>query len=376
MELEKKITVIHFVYTLYGGVANVAANLMNYQYSKGYNPILAYYEYDEAIDSQLNFSCKKIHVKMKGVPGESMLIGLHIGKIYNEYIKNHPEELVIVHAHNVQTLGTFGNWKKIPLICTLHGFNCVTENVFRKKISDILYRRTISKLIRYDKKITAVSKAIVDAKELIGINKKNEISIIHNFADVCFEKRIKHDLFTIGFVGDLSYAKGWDTIWKAYTMLPKFYRERISFCSAGKEADFSYEWIKNKINSTTVGNNIYYEGYVKNAKIDFIPKLDILIITSRNEGLGLVQIEAMGYGIPVLGRNTGGICEVLNDGYNGFVINDEKDLCDKIIMLYENKKGYSYLSKNALITYQEKFTSKIIMEKYSQIYSEMINKNI
>ncbi|MFR5747963.1 MAG: glycosyltransferase, partial [Thomasclavelia spiroformis] len=78
----------------------------------------------------------------------------------------------------------------------------------------------------------------------------------------------------------------------------------------------------------------------------------------------------------VLGRNTGGICEVLNDGYNGFVINDEKDLCDKIIMLYENKKVYSYLSKNALITYQEKFTSKIIMEKYSQIYSEMINKNI
>ena len=65
MELEKKITVIHFVYTLYGGVANVAANLMNYQYSKGYNPILVYYEYDEAIESQLNFSCKKIHVKMK-----------------------------------------------------------------------------------------------------------------------------------------------------------------------------------------------------------------------------------------------------------------------------------------------------------------------
>lgn len=331
MELKQKITIIHFVYTLYGGVANVAANLMNYQYSKGYNPILAYYEYDEAIDSQLNFCCNKIHVKMKKYPGESMLLGLYVDKIYNEYIKNHPKELVIVHAHNVQTLGAIGNWNKIPLICTLHGFNCVTENVFRKKISDFLYRRTISKLIKYDKKITAVSKAIVDAKELIGINNKNEIRIIHNFADVSFKKRIKQDLFTIGFVGDLSYAKGWDTIWKAYTMLPKFYRERISFCSAGKEVDFSNEWINNKIKSTTIGNNIHYEGYVKNAKQDFIPKLDILIITSRNEGLGLVQIEAMGYGIPVLGRNSGGICEVLNDGYNGFVINNEKDLCDKII---------------------------------------------
>ena len=50
---------------------------------------------------------------------------------------------------------------------------------------------------------------------------------------------------------------------------------------------------------------------------------------SRNEGLGLVQVEAMGYGIPVLGRDVGGITEILENGYNGFVIEDEYDLATK-----------------------------------------------
>lgn len=45
-------------------------------------------------------------------------------------------------------------------------------------------------------------------------------------------------------------------------------------------------------------------------------------------------------------------------------------------MLYENKDIYSYLSKNALITYKEKFTSEIIMEKYNQIYTEIIKEII
>ena len=172
----------------------------------------------------------------------------------------------------------------------------------------------------------------------------------------------------------MSYEKGWDTVWNAYALLPEKYRAKIRLYAAGKEADYTGEWIRNEAQRIGSSNMVSYEGYIPNAKRDFISKLDLLVLASRNEGLGLVQIEAMGYGIPVLGRNTGGICEVLRDGYNGYVIIDEKDLSDRIMMLFENHDLYANLSRNAIRTYQEKFTTEIIMKKYQNIYDTVFNE--
>lgn len=362
---------MHFVYTLYGGVANVAAGIINYQHTLGYKTILAYVCYDSAIESQVNHECEKIHVRMPKIPGASMLFGMKVLKIYKNYVKKHPEEVVIVHVHNVQTLGYYANWRKIPIICTLHGFNCPQKSI-RKYFSDYLYKETILKLLNYNKKVTAVSRAIVEANELKRIRSKDKIRVIHNFAQVDMKDKREHSTFNIGHVGDLSFEKGWDTLWKAYTLLSENDRNNIFLYAAGKEADFSLEWIRREAEKIRGLQNVIYEGYVANAKKDFISKLDILVLASRNEGLGLVQIEAMGYGIPVLGRNTGGICEVLQDAYNGFVIKDEFDLRDKIVKMHDDRELYMRLSHNAKKTYIENFTMETIMKKYKAVYDELL----
>ena len=369
----KTITVIHFVHTLYGGVANVATGLINFQYTLGYKTILAYCHYDTAIESQLNHCCEKLEVHIPSYPGASMLFGMRVSEVYEEYLKTHRDEFVVVHVHNVQTLGSFGNWKSIPIICTLHGFNCPHRSI-KKIFSDYLYKHTLKKLLKYNKRITSVSKAIVEADECKNIRGRERISVIHNFAQVDINKRTHQATFNVGHVGDLSYEKGWDTVWNAYALLPEKYRAKIRLYAAGKEADYTGEWIRNEAQRIGSSNMVSYEGYIPNAKRDFISKLDLLVLASRNEGLGLVQIEAMGYGIPVLGRNTGGICEVLRDGYNGYVIIDEKDLSDRIMMLFENHDLYANLSRNAIRTYQEKFTTEIIMKKYQNIYDTVFNE--
>lgn len=370
---QKKITVIHFVHTLYGGVANVAAGLMNHQHVNGIKTILAYCHYDNSIESQLNHDCEKIKISMASIPGFSMLLGMKVFKVYTEYTRTHQDELVIVHAHNVQALGCFANWKKIPIICTLHGFNCPQKS-HRKLFSDFLYRRTLTKLLKYNKQITAVSKAIVDADECKRITNKSKITVIHNFTEVdIYDKRL-HNFFNVGHVGDLSYEKGWDTLWSAYKLLTAEERANIHLYAAGKESDFSAKWLSDEAQIIMANNSVYYEGYVANAKKDFISKLDVLVLASRNEGLGLVQIEAMGYGIPVLARDTGGICEVLVDGFNGFVIKDEYDLCRRIKELYSDGECYLRLSQNALNTYREKFCTEVIMDKYKVVYKKLIEE--
>ncbi len=374
MITKEKITVMHFVYTLYGGVANVATGLINYQHSIGLKTVLVYCEYDQAIESQLEFKCEKICVRMSKLPGSSMMFGMHINKIYNEYKHNHIDEFVVVHVHNIQTVGAFTNLKGIPIICTLHGFNCVNKS-WRKPFSDWLYRKALSNLISHGNKVTAVSKAITDAKECQKVKGNAQIHVIHNCADVNLLDKKIHKGFNVGQVGDLSYEKGWDTFIKGYKLLPEEYKKDIRLCSAGNEADFTAEWIDNEIKSGCLGDNVYYAGYVDNAKKDFISEMDVLVIASRNEGLGLVQIEAMGYGIPVLGRNVGGICEVLKNKFNGYVINDEMDLSRRIVELYEDKELYSKFCRNAINTYKAKFTREIIMYKYLTIYNELLNEH-
>ena len=123
--------------------------------------------------------------------------------------------------------------------------------------------------------------------------------------------------------------------------------------AAGKETEiFSYEKMEQLISENNLCGLVECLGYISCAKDTFIPQLDILVLASRNEGLGLVQVEAMGYGIPVLGRDVGGITEILENGYNGFVIEDEYDLAQKISLLATDRELYKRLSANARETYE------------------------
>lgn len=56
---------IHFVYTLYGGVARVAANIINEQLKNNEKVIVVYSEYDSWFDNYVNDSIELIHVNMK-----------------------------------------------------------------------------------------------------------------------------------------------------------------------------------------------------------------------------------------------------------------------------------------------------------------------
>lgn len=364
----KKITVIHFVHTLYGGVANVVANLIAHQKKKGWKIVIAYVVYDKSFQKLVGEDVEYIKVEIRNYPGYFMCFGMKVKEIYDFYIKNHIGEKVICHIHNIQALGAFGNWTKIPLICTLHSLNGIDKS-FRKRVSNKLYIIALKRLLKYDKQVTSVSKAIV--KEYAKISNSQKIEIIYNGTKINPFLRKKQDKFTIGHVGNLSYAKGFDNVLYGFCNLPKEIRDNMQLFIAGNEDDFSLESIKTIAKKYGIINQIHYFGYVINAKKDFISMLDILILASRNEGLGLVQAEAMGYGIPVLGRDTGGICEILKDNYNGFVITSADDITERIQKLYEEKKLYLTFSKNALETYKEKFTQEIMCKLYDKKYQEI-----
>ena len=76
---------------------------------------------------------------------------------------------------------------------------------------------------------------------------------------------------------------------------------------------------------------------------------DVLLLTSRWEGFGLVVTEAFECGIPVVAFHNDGPDEIITDGENGFLIErfDLEEFAEKVILLMKDEKLKKRLSKNA-----------------------------
>jgi glycosyltransferase involved in cell wall biosynthesis len=84
----------------------------------------------------------------------------------------------------------------------------------------------------------------------------------------------------------------------------------------------------------------------------YMAAADVFVLPSLTEGLGMVILEAMACGIPVVAFRVGGIPEILTSGYNGLLVDpgDTEGLANSIIKLLLSEELRKNLSKSALAT--------------------------
>ena len=96
--------------------------------------------------------------------------------------------------------------------------------------------------------------------------------------------------------------------------------------------------------------------FTRNAPYSEIPKYmaaaDVFVLPSLTEGLGMVILEAMACGVPVVASKVGGVPEILTPGYNGLLVDpgDTQGLANSIIKLLSSEELRKNLSKGALAT--------------------------
>ena len=86
-----------------------------------------------------------------------------------------------------------------------------------------------------------------------------------------------------------------------------------------------------------IQDNITFLGYVNDIR-NYINALDIFVLPSLSEGLGISVIEAMAAGKPVIATRVGGIPEIVNHDDNGYLVppSDARELAMAIIYLAAN----------------------------------------
>ena len=358
--------VAHLVYNLYGGVASVAASIMNELYRKGIRSVLVYTYDDSAMTSMLEFTPDRLQIQLKTCPGYTILHGFGIRKVYEKLCQDYPDNTVVIHAHNLQTVGALEDLHEIPLVCTLHGFGNIGMG-FRSRVSDKICRIAIHNIFKAGGTVTAVSSAVAQFYDPY----RRRIKVIYNGIRAEF-KRDKQPLFTVLHLGNISVAKGWNVTCEGFSRIDPATRKNMKFLYAGKPSGYTMQQIYQIIHKFGIENESEYLGFVNNAAENLIPKADVLVLASKTEGFGLVLIEALARGVPVLGTPIEGIKEIIRDGENGYFIQNANDIAKRLCELYQNPEIYQSMSTNARRLYLDHFTAESMTNQYTYIYRQLI----
>lgn len=123
-----------------------------------------------------------------------------------------------------------------------------------------------------------------------------------------------------------------------------------------------------------ISNNIIFTGQIPiNELIRHYAGADVFVLPSYYEGQGLVLLESMACGTPVVATRVGGIPEVVTDGENGLLVEPRKpeQLADAILKIINDTELRIKLGKNGRETTVKNYDWKVIAEKMEKIYESV-----
>ncbi|KHE91354.1 MAG: glycosyltransferase [Candidatus Scalindua rubra] len=110
---------------------------------------------------------------------------------------------------------------------------------------------------------------------------------------------------------------------------------------------------------------------------EILSLIDIFILPSIREGLGLSILEAMACGKPIIATTVGGIPEVVKDGVNGILVlpKEPEALHDAIVELLDDKGKREVMGLNSKRIYAESFNFRTMVDRIEELYDLLIRSN-
>ncbi len=290
------------------------------------------------------------------------------------------EKIDLLHAHiwnpaSCRYAFSAASSTKTPIITTEH-------DPFKLSfLKDFFKKRSLKKI----RKIVTVSEANQKVLKKLYPEEKNKFVVISNGIDTTWwhsqslritdldRKKTKEELFLahensliIISVAELHERKGLKYLIEAIPEVSaKFPNIKLVIVGEGPERPELEKLIK----KLDIANHVILTGRQKE-----IPKLlkcaDIFVLPSRREAFGLVILEAMITGLPVIASTTGGIPEIITDNKTGILVKPENsaEISEALLDLIAHPEKRSKLSSAGAKLVHEKFQAKKMAEEYEKIY--------
>ena len=340
---------------------------------------------EDYIDEEKNiFRYRSVNLTSKVKYPIAIPLSFRVKKVITEF---NPD---IVHVHHPFVLSsqaiTYGEKFGIPKILTLHT-QYEQYAYYIAPIPQKITKETIKMIISHlSYKIDCITTPSVSMKELIedyGI--KNRIEVIPNAIELdsfqekneqkCSEIKKRYNLKEedkiILYVGRIAQEKSIDKIIKALAIIKKkgFSKMKLLIVGQGPARDE----LKQLARTLKVEEDVIFAGAVSYEEIKYYYKMAyVFTIASTTETFGMVTIEALASGVPVLAVKAPGAVDILTDGLDGLLVdNDTEKFASALENIIREPELRERLSQWALKT-SEKYSIDIISERMLNLYREVI----
>jgi glycosyltransferase involved in cell wall biosynthesis len=139
------------------------------------------------------------------------------------------------------------------------------------------------------------------------------------------------------YVGRLSAEKNLESL---RSLLQAFPQARLALVGGGPH--------RASLKQHFAGLAVHFAGFLyKDELAAAFASSDVFVMPSRTETLGLVVLEAMASGLPVVGARAGGIPEMIDDGVTGYLFDTEAEAIDRVGALLASQPDREAMSQRA-----------------------------
>jgi len=260
----------------------------------------------------------------------------------------------------------------LKVVTTLHGTDVTLVG------TDPSFKSVTKLAIEQSDYVTAVSE-FLKRQTCAEFSIRNDIETIYNFID---PDRYKLDgnsspkssidnssLKTLMHISNFRAVKRIPDVMKVFKKVSEQINARLMLVGDGPDCNIA----ANMAHEMGISDRVVFAGIVDEVSA-VLQEADVLLLPSETESFGLVALEAMAAGVPVVASNVGGLPEVVSHGECGFLaqLGDTDAMAAHVIQILNGDKPYNEYSKNAVSIASEKFHYKSIVTQYEQLYERAI----
>ncbi len=340
----------------------------------------------ENSEASSEFILKKLGLKYEIIPELKRSINpindfIAYQKI-KKIIREFKPDIVHTHAAKAGTLGRAAAFAcKIPI--TVHTFHGHVFHSYFGSLTTFFYKIIERKLASKTSAIIAISNK--QQYELVTEYKisstKNTYVIplgfdLNRFAENVVEKRkdfrekykLNRDEIAIGIVGRLVPVKNHSLFLYAIKFVQENAKKKIrAFIIGDGQERMKLETLAIQL---LIKDCVVFTSW-ENEVDKIYPGLDIVCLTSFNEGTPVSLIEAQAANRPIVTTNVGGVVNVV-DSTTTFLANDDQEFCSKLFSLVEDDNLRMSMSNKGFDFVKSKFTYSRLIHDMARLYSDLL----
>lgn len=359
----EKIKIIHIITSLpFGGAENMLLDLVGGLDPKRFEVRVATVVGSGPLEEEFQAAGVPVRVfKKKGKLGFGV-----IWKI-KKYLRAEAPDIVHTHLFGGDTWGRFAAiLARVPVIVSTEHNTNLDEGWMKRKVKKFLSFFT--------KKIIAVSEAVRNYSVVHDKISAKKIIVIKNGIDFGKFSSLPEKEFSdppvVGVVGRLEEQKGHKYLFEALNLIKTI--PWVLWVVGDGSLKNNLERLAKDLN---LRERIIFLGARRNVP-EILSKIDVAVLPSLWEGLGLVILEAAAARKPIVASCVGGIPEIISDGETGILVEpgNVKSLADGLEHVLLGKVDAQKMAARAREMVREKFSVGKMVEEYEKLYDGLMVK--